>query len=172
MPLLEGVRDSKVLTPSARGKVFWTIVKHAPVGIGVVSERKIDRINILQATRLAMRQAVLALPVTPDLLLVDGDVEIDLPIDQVPIFEGDKRVTSIGAASIVAKVTRDEMMMVYDRAYPGYGFRHHKGYATEAHLKVLKERGPSPIHRRSFRPVSELQIGGVAEAVSSMVPLV
>lgn len=157
-PLLEGVRDSKVLTPVARKKIFWRIVTQTPVAVGVVSERKIDRVNILQATRLAMREAVLALPVTPDLLLIDGDVEIDLPIDQVPIFEGDKRVTSIGAASIVAKVTRDEMMMVYDRVYPDYGFRNHKGYATEAHLRVLKERGPSPIHRRSFGPVKESKL--------------
>ncbi len=151
---LEGIRDSKALSPAARRKLFWKIISHTIVGIGVVSEQEIDRINILQASLLAMREAVLALSVTPDLLLIDGHLKIDLPMHQIPIIRGDAKVVSIGAASIVAKVTRDEMMTLYDIQYPHYGFRFHKGYPTAAHIAALEERGPSPIHRMSFGPVA------------------
>ena len=151
---LQGIRDSKVLTPQARRKVFWNIIAHSLVGVGVVSEQEIDRINILRASLLAMREAVLALSVTPDLLLIDGHLKIDLPIHQIPVIGGDAKITSISAASIVAKVTRDEMMTDYDVKYPHYGFRFHKGYPTEAHIAALEQFGPSPIHRLSFRPVA------------------
>jgi len=155
---LEGIRDSKALTPGSRRKLFWKIIAHTIIGIGVVSEQEIDRINILQASLLAMREAVLALSVTPDLLLIDGHLKIDLPVHQIPIIRGDAKVISIGAASIVAKVTRDEMMMLYDIQYPHYGFRYHKGYPTSAHMAALEEQGPSPIHRMSFRPVARFAL--------------
>jgi len=151
---LEGIRDSKALTPRARRRLFWKIISSSLLGIGVVSEQEIDRINILNASLLAMREAVLALSVTPDLLLIDGHLKIDLPIHQIPIIQGDAKIVSIGAASIVAKVTRDEMMEAYDLQYPRYGFKHHKGYPTPAHFAALEECGPSPIHRLSFRPVA------------------
>ncbi len=153
---LEGIKDSKALSAKARRKLFWKIIAHTLVGIGVVSEQEIDRINILRASLLAMREAVLALPVTPDLLLIDGRFGVDLPIRQVPVIRGDEKLISIGAASIVAKVTRDEMMQSYDLQYPHYGFRRHKGYPTRDHLAALDRYGPSPIHRLSFRPVERL----------------
>lgn len=153
---LEGIRDSKMLSPTVRRKRYWEIIAHALVGVGVVSEHEIDRTNILKASLLAMREAVLALTVTPDLLLIDGPFTIDLPIQQVPVVRGDEQLISIGAASIVAKVTRDEMMCAYDLRYPHYGFKYHKGYPTQAHMAVLEAHGPSPIHRKSFRPVARL----------------
>lgn len=150
---LQGIRDSKALTPQARRKVFWRIIAHSIVGVGVVSEREIDRINILRASLLAMREAVLALSVTPDVLLIDGHLKIDLPVHQIPVIKGDAKIASISAASIVAKVTRDEIMLNYDLQYPHYGFKFHKGYPTEAHVAALEAFGPSPIHRLTFGPV-------------------
>lgn len=150
---LKGIRDSKVLSPNVRKKLFWEIITRTLIGIGVVSEQEIDRINILNASLLAMREAVLALSVTPDLLLIDGHLKINLPIAQIPVIRGDAKLISIGAASIVAKVTRDEMMEVYDLEYPHYGFRYHKGYPTKAHIAALEECGPCPLHRFTFSPV-------------------
>lgn len=150
---LEGIRDSKALSPKARKKLFWQIISKTAVGIGVVDEHEIDRINILRASLLAMRMAVLNLPVTPELLLLDGNQTIDLPIDQIPVVRGDARLVSVGAASIVAKVTRDELMTCYAVKYPQYGFEKHKGYPTREHVQALKKFGPSVIHRMSFGPV-------------------
>jgi ribonuclease HII len=155
---IEGVRDSKALSAKNRQKLFWSIIKRSLVGVGVINEREIDRLNILQASLLAMREAVLKLPVMPDLLLIDGPFKIDLPIEQIPIIGGDAKVVSIGAASIVAKVTRDAIMDNFGREYPEYGFHIHKGYGTSAHLAALEAQGPSPIHRMSFRPVAEAQL--------------
>lgn len=151
---LKGIRDSKLLSPERRKKLFWEIITHTLVGVGVVSEKEIDRINILNASLLAMRKAVLALSVTPGFLLIDGHLKIDLPIPQAPIVAGDSKLISVGAASIVAKVTRDQMMETYDLQYPHYGFRYHKGYPTEAHVAALEEHGPCPIHRMTFAPVA------------------
>ena len=153
---LEGIRDSKKLSPAKRKKLFWSIITSTLVGVGVVSEQEIDRINILRASLLAMRKAVLALSVTPDFLLIDGHLELDLPLPQMPVVRGDEKLISVGAASIVAKVVRDEMMASYDLEYPDYGFRSHKGYPTPAHLSALETHGPSPIHRMSFGPVARL----------------
>ncbi|MBI3999318.1 MAG: ribonuclease HII [Candidatus Omnitrophica bacterium] len=152
---LKGIRDSKALSAQTRRKLFWKIITRTVVGIGIVSEQEIDRMNILNASLLAMRKAVLALTVTPDLLLIDGHLKINLPIHQLAIIKGDAKLISIGAASIVAKVTRDEMMSSYDLQYPLYGFRNHKGYPTRAHIAALEEHGPSPIHRMSFQPVAQ-----------------
>lgn len=151
---LDGIKDSKALSPRARKKLFWKIVGETMVGVGVASEREIEQLNILNASLLAMRRAVLALSVTPDLVLVDGNRALDLPLPQIAVVRGDAKLISVGAASIVAKVTRDEMMEVYDSEYPDYGFKQHKGYPTPAHIAILEERGPSPIHRRTFRPVA------------------
>ena len=153
---LEGVKDSKALTPKARKNIFWTVISQTVAGVGMATEREIDELNILNASRLAMRRAILSLPITPDLALIDGNVKVDLPIDQLPVIEGDRRILSISAASIVAKVTRDEMMLVCDAEYPAYGFRVHKGYPTRAHVECLTRLGPSPIHRKTFGPVEKL----------------
>ena len=153
---IDGIRDSKALSPAVRKKLFWNIISYTLVGIGVVGEKTIDRINIFQASLLAMREAVLALPITPDLLLIDGPHRINLPLKQIPVIRGDQKLISVGAASIVAKVVRDEMMIVYDRKYPAYGFREHKGYPTPRHIAALEQHGPTEIHRFSFGPVSRL----------------
>ena len=150
---IRGIQDSKQLTPETRKELYWQIIRHTLVGVGVVSEREIDRINILQASLLAMRLAVLALSSTPDILLIDGTFKVDLPLEQVTVIAGDAKLISVGAASIVAKVTRDEMMHNYDVEYPHYGFRSHKGYPTEAHIAAIEEHGPCPIHRMTFSPL-------------------
>ena len=153
---LPGLRDSKKISPRLREKLFYQILLHAWVGIGRVVESVIDEINILQATRLAMREAVLALPRTPALLLIDGKIRLDLPIAQRAIVRGDDQSAAIAAASVMAKVHRDFLMKDLDRIYPRYGFAVHKGYPTPSHLEVLRRRGPSEIHRKSFGPVAEI----------------
>ena len=153
---LPGLRDSKKISPRLREKLFYQILLHAWVGIGRVVESVIDEINILQATRLAMREAVLALPRTPALLLIDGKIRLDLPIAQRAIVRGDDQSAAIAAASVMAKVHRDFLMKDLDRVYPRYGFATHKGYPTPSHLAVLRRRGPSEIHRKSFGPVAEI----------------
>ena len=120
------------------------------VGIGVVSEERIDEINILQATYEAMRQAISECQVQPQILLNDAVTIPGVSIEQVPIIKGDAKSISIGAASIIAKVTRDRMMVEYDSIYPQYHFASNKGYGSAEHIAALKEFGPCPIHRRSF----------------------
>lgn len=119
-------------------------------GIGVVSPARIDEINILQATYEAMRMAIGNLKVQPDLLLNDAVTIPEVEIPQVPIIKGDAKSVSIAAASIIAKVTRDRLMVEYDKILPGYDFASNKGYGTKKHIEGLKEQGPSPIHRRTF----------------------
>jgi len=119
-------------------------------GIGYASPERIDEINILQATYEAMREAVGRLCVKPDILLNDAVTIPGLPMRQVPIIKGDAKSASIAAASIIAKVTRDRMMVQYDSVFPGYGFEANKGYGAAAHIDALKRLGPTPIHRRSF----------------------
>ena len=154
----EGLNDSKLLTPRQREALFETILELARgCGLGVVSAPEIDRLNILRATHLAMRQALDALPpgMQPDLVLIDGLPVRPFPVDQVALVKGDSRSASIAAASILAKVTRDRLMCEYDALYPMYGFAGHKGYGSAAHLRALAAHGPCPLHRRSFRPVAE-----------------
>lgn len=120
------------------------------MGLGFSSPERIDEINILQATYEAMREAVSKLSVQPDVLLNDAVTIPGLPMKQVPIIKGDAKSVSIAAASIVAKVTRDRMMVEYDTVFPEYGFASNKGYGAAAHIEALKKYGPCPIHRRSF----------------------
>lgn len=154
---LAGVRDSKKLTARSRDRAFESIqAAAAGVGIGIVGVEEIDRINILRATHLAMGQAIRGLPVTPSLALVDGLPVPTLPVPQRAIVKGDALSISIGAASIIAKVTRDRIMQSLDQEFPGYGFAEHNGYPTPAHLERLRELGPCACHRLSFGPVAEL----------------
>lgn len=145
------LNDSKKLTEKRREALFEEIKEKAiSWAVGIAGPDRIDEINILQATYEAMRQAVTALSVTPQVLLNDAVTIPELPIQQVPIIKGDAKSVSIAAASIVAKVTRDHMMLEYDKLFPEYGFARHKGYGTAAHIEALKRLGPCPIHRRSF----------------------
>lgn len=153
--LIEGVNDSKQLTPQQREGIYERLVAHPHVrfAIGVIDSLEIDRINIYQATIQAMLQAVAALAHLPDLLLVDG---LALPHPTIParkIIGGDGLCYSIAAASILAKVHRDRLMVQYHQQWPQYGFDRHKGYATEEHREILAKVGACPIHRRSFDPV-------------------
>ena len=145
------LNDSKQLSAKKREELYDIINEKAvSVGIGYVSPERIDEINILQATYEAMRQAIEALSVKPDVLLNDAVTIPQVDILQVPIIKGDAKSISIAAASIVAKVTRDRLMEEYDKVLPGYDFASNKGYGSATHIAALKEIGPSPIHRKSF----------------------
>ncbi len=151
---LKLIADSKKLSAKKREKLFKIIKEKAlAVQIGVINNREIDRVNILQASFLAMKKAVNLLEKNPDYLLVDGHFKIPkMNINQSAIIRGDSFVFSIAAASIIAKVSRDWLMCQYDKKYPIYNFAKHKGYGTKEHLKKIKEFGPCPIHRLSFAP--------------------
>ena len=145
------VNDSKKLSAKKREELYDVIMQEAiSVGVGIISPGRIDEINILQATYEAMREAITKLTITPDILLNDAVTIPRIDIAQVPIIKGDAKSLTIGAASIIAKVTRDRMMIEYAQIFPEYGFEKHKGYGTAAHIQALKEYGPCPIHRRSF----------------------
>jgi ribonuclease HII len=154
---IAGVRDSKALTPARRAVLCEAIRERAVAwSLGRAEVEEIDRLNILQATMLAMRRAVEGLPLRPERVLVDGDRCPVLSVPVEAIVGGDARVPAIAAASIVAKVARDQEMESLDGRYPGYGFARHKGYPTRDHLEALARLGPSPIHRRSFGPVARV----------------
>ena len=145
------INDSKKLSEKRREELYDIIIKEAVAyGIGIKDNNRIDEINILQATYEAMREAISNLSVKPDVLLNDAVTIPGVDIKQVPIIKGDAKSISIGAASIVAKVTRDRMMAEFDEKYPGYEFAKNKGYGTAAHIEGLKKYGPCEIHRRSF----------------------
>lgn len=154
------VRDSKTLSAKQRQKLFGAIKTRAvSVAIASVDSKIIDKINILQASLLAMRQSVEKLEVKPEFVLVDGKFAIPkLNISQTAVIGGDNLIFSIAAASIIAKVSRDWLMEQYEKKHPGYGFAQHKGYGTKLHLERLKALGPSPIHRLSFKPVLECKM--------------
>lgn len=155
------IRDSKTLSKKQRDKIFDCIQEHFDVGIGIVSAETIDRVNILEATFLAMKSALSQLikklpheAAVQSRILIDGNQEIPhCSYVQECIIGGDGTVKSIAAASIIAKVTRDRMMDEFETAYPGYGFAQHKGYGTKVHMDALRRLGPCPIHRMSFKPV-------------------
>lgn len=145
------INDSKQLSEKKREQLYEVIAREAVAcAVGSVSSARIDEINILQATYEAMRQAIANLKVQPDLLLNDAVTIPQVTIPQVPIIKGDAKSISIGAASIYAKVTRDRLMVEYDKIYPEYGFASNKGYGSAEHIAALRKYGPSPIHRRSF----------------------
>lgn len=151
---IPGLQDSKRLTAPQREAVYQLILRAAlAYGIGVVSHRLIDRHHILWATKQAMLRAVRQLARVPDLLLIDGPIALPTAIDQRPIVRGDASCASIAAASVIAKVTRDRMMVAYGQRYPAYGFAQHKGYPTRDHYARLRVHGPCAIHRLSFRGV-------------------
>jgi ribonuclease HII len=152
--LPSGVQDSKRLTASQRDVAYGEIHRQAlAYGVGIVSHEQIDRQNILWATKEAMIQAVRQLSLAPDLLLIDGPHTLPMAVPQRAIVGGDACCASIAAASVVAKVTRDRLMMAYAQHYPRYGFERHKGYPTREHYAHLQRYGPCAIHRRSFRGV-------------------
>ncbi|HXI12262.1 MAG TPA: ribonuclease HII [Thermoanaerobaculia bacterium] len=153
---LFGVNDSKVVSHTDRKSLCELILRNARgVAIGVIEPETIDRINILQASKLAMREAVENLPCRPDVLLLDAVVVEKLELPQLPLIHGDRRSVSIAAASIVAKVYRDLLMESYHARYPLYDFINNRGYGTEEHWKALRKHGPTPIHRKSFEGVTE-----------------
>ncbi len=151
---LRGLNDSKLLTEAARDQFFAALTEQlkVPFGIGVVSHEMIDQINIHQATHLAVQQALDALPIPPDHVLVDGLRGRTLKIPYTVIVGGDGLSYSIAAASVIAKVTRDRLMRELHKEFPQYNFAQHKGYGTVEHIALLKQHGYSPVHRRSFKP--------------------
>jgi len=149
------IRDSKELTPKKRKEVFDILIEKVKWGTGIVSEKTIDRINILQATGLAMEKALKDFEkrnkIKADFAILDGMMKIDIEQKQKTIVKADKKVLSCSAASIIAKVTRDGIMVRYDKKYPLYNFKQHKGYGTKEHVRKLKKHGLCPIHRKSFK---------------------
>lgn len=154
---IDGLADSKVLTEKSRELLFAEIMAHALcVGIGSASVVEIDEINILQASLLAMRRAVLQLTIEPQEIWVDGNQDPRCRYPTKLVVRGDALIPAISAASIIAKVTRDRLMLELDRQYPGYGLAQHKGYGTKLHMSALKSLGAAECHRRSFAPVKEV----------------
>lgn len=148
---IPGLTDSKKLSDKRRRELFPEIQRQAVTyGIGFASEKEIDEINILQATFLAMERALAQLPITPELALIDGNRERDFGLPAKTVIKGDSLSANIAAASILAKVSRDDLMLEMAREYPQYGFEIHKGYGTKAHYAALRMYGPCPIHRRTF----------------------
>lgn len=156
----KGIDDSKKLSEKKRALLFPRIKEQAiAVGVGICSNIEIDRINVLQAALLSMKRAVDDLSTVPDYLLIDGKFTIDSPLDQTAIIKGDSKSISIAAASIIAKVTRDQIMHELHEQFPVYQFDRHKGYPTKAHKAAILEHGPCPVHRKSFKGVKEVVDG-------------
>ena len=151
----ERIDDSKKLSAKYREKAYGEIIRKSVVGVGIVDEKTIDKINIYQATIRAMRMAIANLETPPEYVIVDGNMKIAAKCPVKCIVRGDSKSLSIAAASIIAKVTRDRIMSEYDNIYPQYGFARHKGYGTKSHMAAIKDHGPSPIHRRSFHPIKK-----------------
>lgn len=154
-----GVRDSKMITEKKRAHLYEKIIELCDDwSVSIISEKIIDEINILQATKLAMIKAVESLKkIKPDFLLIDGNFTLEnFPVSQLAIPKGDQNTFSVSAASILAKVTRDRLLIEFDGQYPEYGFARHKGYGTKEHMIALYEKGPCKIHRKSFSPVDKL----------------
>lgn len=154
------LNDSKKLSAEVREKIYAELTARADVAwaVCVVEVEEIDRINILRASHEAMRRAVMALTTRPDHALIDGLPVRPFPVPHTALVKGDSISFSIAAASVIAKVTRDRIMVELDQRYPGYEFGQHKGYGTELHLARLKQHGPCPIHRRTFLPVEQAEL--------------
>jgi ribonuclease HII len=156
---IQGLRDSKKVPERERSKLFMEVLSLAAhIGVGIVGHEEIDRINILQATKMAMRKALDDLDAAPDMLIIDAVTLPSVHIRQISPFRAESMSASVAAASIVAKYTRDAIMIRYHDLYPQYNFRKHKGYCTEEHLDLIRRHGPSPIHRKSFRKVMSLTL--------------
>ena len=156
-PRLQSVKDSKLVSPEKREELYLLIVEESlATGVGIIDNAIIDSVNILNATKIAMREAVRQLSSAPDYILIDGSTLTRIPCRQKCIVKGDRYCLSISCASIIAKVVRDHIMNEYDNLYPEYGFARHKGYGTEYHLLCLREYGPVNIHRYSFAPIKNL----------------
>ncbi|MPM73666.1 Ribonuclease HII [bioreactor metagenome] len=149
-PLVEFVNDSKKISEKRREMLFNVIISAADYGVGIVGADVIDEINILQATKLAFKQAYYNMDKRPAMLLVDAVKQLDVPAEQLAIIKGDEKSYLIAAASIIAKVTRDRMLREFSASYPLYGFARHKGYGTAEHIAALRAYGPCPEHRRTF----------------------
>lgn len=153
---IKGLNDSKKIPKAKHQAIYDEVMATAlAVGIGVISPEVIDEVNIYEATKLAMQAALADLTITPDYLLIDA-MQLPVELPQEKIIKGDAKSMSIAAASIVAKVTRDQLMVDYDQAYPGYGLGQNAGYGTAQHLQALEKQGISPIHRRSFEPIKSM----------------
>jgi len=149
---IERIDDSKKLTERMRERAYIDIMKRCDVGIGIVSVEEIDRINIYNATLLAMKRAIDELEEAPDYLLIDGRMDVRVPQERTYLIRGETQSTSIACASIIAKVFRDKLMVEEDKKFPQYGFQRHKGYGTRQHIEAIKKHGLSPIHRKTFGP--------------------
>lgn len=156
--LFANLNDSKQLTPELRDVLFEEIINYPNLiySVGIIGVKKIDKINILQASLLAMKKAIAGLSMKPDFILIDGNQLPRMKIPKEAIVEGDGASISIAAASIIAKVTRDRIMIEFDAKWPKYGFKQHKGYATEEHIAAIQRHGPCSIHRKSFDPVKSI----------------
>ena len=164
---LESLNDSKKLTPKKR-KNIYNVLNNLPnvsIGIGIISEKTIDKINILKATQLSMRKAIANVDISFSFLLVDGMTIPGVDIPQKKIIDGDAKSLSIAAASVIAKVTRDNIMCEYDKKYPHYGFSKHKGYGTKEHYANLRKYGPCCLHRKSFSPISLMGEIGITDDI-------
>ena len=151
------LNDSKKVTKKRRLELFEEICyKAVDIGVGIIDENRIDDINILNATYEAMQKAIVKMDTKPDILLVDAVRVPDIGIKQISIIKGDARSVSIAAASIIAKVTRDRLMIEYDNQYPEYGFAKHKGYGTREHIEAIRKHGICPLHRKSFEPICSM----------------
>ena len=156
---IPGLRDSKKVPEKERASLYWDILLSSlDLGVGIVEHDEIDRINILQATRLAMEKAVASLCISPDALIIDAVALPSVSIKQFSIIKADAKSASVAAASLIAKHTRDMIMLRYHSLYPEYNFNKHKGYCTEEHLSLLNLHGPCSIHRKSFRKVMDLEL--------------
>lgn len=153
---LDGLNDSKKISEKKREELYEILIKDAlSYGIGIISTKRIDEINILEATKEAMKEAVNNLDIKPEHLLIDA-VKLDIDINSTSIIKGDAKSASIAAASIIAKVTRDRMMIELSEMYPEYGFEKHKGYGTKAHIEAVKKFGVKDFYRFTFAPISDL----------------
>ncbi len=156
---IDGVRDSKKIPEGEREQLFREILINAlDIGVGIVGAEEIDRVNILKATILAMHNAITGLSKKTDIILIDALRIPSIKITQKPVIKGDAKSASIAAASIIAKVVRDRIMVEYHSLYPHYGFDRHKGYGTRVHLDRIREYGPCPIHRKSFQKVMDVEL--------------
>lgn len=150
---LPGLTDSKLLTGKKREELYEKIIQKAHWGVGKASSKEVDRYGLIKATNRAFLRALKALTVTPEHLMVDGRDKFKFPIPFTSVIKGDQKIRCISAASIIAKVTRDRLMVQYEQRYPGYHFGRHKGYGTRLHQEALKANGVTGIHRKSYLPV-------------------